>query len=104
MPHFLKQYGHYALIGLVGVVVIAIAWTQQHVIKRAAQPELEAKGFYRFRMTGTRIPCDTGATVGVVVVYRWKRHEEEKTGRLCRIPDWTSPWVWHPSPHETAAN
>ena len=101
---FFRRYGHYALLGVACVAVIAIAWTIRVTVGSSARQHLQTSGLYRFHIKNSRIPCAENFSVGVIVVYREVRDGDEMTGRLCRRLSWMSDWVWHPSTSALALN
>ena len=90
-----------AIIFLIGGACLALlvaAWSLRRPFIDAAQADLQARKIHWFQILGTRIPCSGKLDIGVTVIFKTSDQGELIGGRLCRPPDWSSPWTWFPDP------
>jgi hypothetical protein len=91
----------HVFIGLCVAAALAVligAWSLRLPFIKAAEADLKTRGFYWSSVLGTRIPCSGAFDIGVSVVFQTTPNGETIGGRLCRPPDRSSAWTWHPDP------
>jgi hypothetical protein len=89
------------LFVLIGVIVLAAligGLSLRRPFINAARADLKTRGLFWSEVLGTRIPCHGLFDIGVSVVFQNARNGGLIGGRLCRRPDWSSPWIWYPDP------
>lgn len=98
-----RQRVIFVLIGVIGLAALIGGLSLRRPFIKAAQADLKTRGLFWSEVLGTRIPCHGLFDIGVSVVFQNSPNGELIGGRLCRPPDGSSAWTWHPDPAKARA-